>query len=161
METFHSLMLYNRESNMFLQDNNTNNNQENWNKWNKDPSRIDSPKSTTISYVCGDSRVFPLQPLGKSIGNCPILVAETLSIREAIGPIWMSLSNIVKSDSQVVVLFIMDNIVMLKLNPNLIEDIRSLTREIRNVRFSYYKRTSNTLVDWIARKAHVICCKKM
>lgn len=66
-----------------------------------------------------------------------------LAIREAN---WMNQDNIiVESDSQVVISSIMDKIVISKQTSNLIEDIRSITWKIKNIRLCYCNRTVNTL----------------
>lgn len=68
---------------------------------------------------------------------------EALAIREAN---WMNQDNIiVESDSQVAISSIMDKIVISKQTSNLIEDIRSITWKIKNIRLCYYNRTVNTL----------------
>lgn len=59
---------------------------------------------------------------------------ETLAVREAIKvAIWMNLSNmILEINSQVAILSFMSKILVSKQIFNLIEDIASLTRNIRN-----------------------------
>lgn len=73
---------------------------------------IDSKKFTTTRSVCEKI----IQLLGMKIDYSPILVAKSVVIREAImTAIRMKLKNIIiKSDSQMFILFFMDKTVALK-----------------------------------------------
>lgn len=53
-------------------------------KQNMDASRMDL-KKTTISYVCGDHKWKIHQLFSKTIGGCPILVAEKLAFEKLSG----------------------------------------------------------------------------
>lgn len=68
---------------------------------------------------------------------------------------------IMESDTQVMILPIMDNSVALKHVFILVDDIKSIAKKIRNIIASYYNMTINTLVDKIARHAYiaVMVCK--
>lgn len=65
----------------------------------------------SIDVNCPNSNNFDLFLV--TIGDCPVLVAKTLTIREAITTgIWMNVdNNIVKSDSQVAIGSIMGKII--------------------------------------------------
>lgn len=73
-----------------------------------DALRMDSIKSTTISFACRDNRGGVLQLMGKTIGDCSILIMEILAVRESYqDSSWTSLPNvIVENDSQVVIISI-------------------------------------------------------
>lgn len=54
---------------------------------------------------------------------------------------------ILKSDFQVTIFSIMDKIVILKHIFVLVDDIKCIARNIKNIIFSYYNRSINTLAD--------------
>lgn len=60
---------------------------------------------------------------------------------------------IVENNSQVTTFFITGKIVMLKQISNLVGDIKNMSRNIRNIRFSYCNRTTNTLTDRVEKRS--------
>lgn len=55
-------------------------------KWNTGAYRIEGKRSTTMGSVCRDNTKHRFYNSGKFIGDCPILLTETLTIGEAIRP---------------------------------------------------------------------------
>lgn len=86
--------------------------------------------STTINYVCKESREKIFHLLGTTTGYCPIRVTETLAIGEANRTVLqMKLDNIiVKNDSPVAICSIMGKIVAHKQISNMVDDINSTVR---------------------------------
>lgn len=65
--------------------------------------RLDSIKSSSLREACKDSKRKILQSLSKLIGDCSVLIAKILTIREMIREaIWINQGTIlVESDFQV------------------------------------------------------------
>lgn len=131
-----------------------------WYKWNTGASRIDRTRSTTIGFVWQLWEDF--RHVGTTVGDCPILIAETLTIREAIRTIIrMNIKTIiVESDSQVAINSITDKKVALKKICNLVHDKKFIDRNFKNIWFTYCSRSFNFLADRM-QKAHLISCNGM
>lgn len=85
MHAYHSTMLYNKTTEIFFQENGTGQNTtarhnkqknqtwipppEGWYKWNIDVSRLESTKTTTISYVFRDTNEKLIRISRHSIGG--------------------------------------------------------------------------------------------
>lgn len=110
--------------------------------------------STTISAVCKESKKN-LKTHGNVIGECPIVIVETLAIWEAIrATIHLGMSNVViKSDCWSRYSINSWSKSRHKQISNLIEDIRSLVKNIKNI-LSHRNRTSNVLADKIVKITH-------
>lgn len=91
--------------------------------------------------------------IGKLIGDCPILLVETLAIREvAIVSIQEKFSNIiVGSDSHIAIQAIIAYIKAPGIILNIVVDIFVLVLVVRNIKFLYCNRQTNTLADTIAK----------
>lgn len=55
-----------------------------WLKWNMDTSRTEAKKSYTTSSVCRDTTGRIHHLMGNTIEKVPIIMAETMTIREAV-----------------------------------------------------------------------------
>lgn len=127
-----------------------------WHKWDIDASRMDSIKSTNISYMCRGNRGRILQLMGKPIGDLSSDYG-TLSLWEAIETVReMKLANVItESDPKVVILSITGKIVAPKQISNLVDAIRSISRNNNDTRFSYSNRTCNTPCWWSSKRGLV------
>lgn len=56
----------------------------NWLKWNTNKSRIEAKHSSMIGFVCRDNTGRVQHVNGKTIGDCPILVIESLQFEKQI-----------------------------------------------------------------------------
>lgn len=97
-----------------------------------------------IGMVCWDKNGALGYSNGKSVGDCPIQLAETLTIREAvIYSIQAKHSqNIIKSDSQIAVRAILGDIKASSCIFNISAYIVKLASIFKNVKFSYCTRTA-------------------
>lgn len=100
MGTFWFTIRYNTTTNNLLQDCNTvkhhrgmkdmhiNNKwillPSRWHKWNTDTSKMELRCSTPNSYVCREDTWRIIRKLAYPNGDCSVLVAETLDVKEAI-----------------------------------------------------------------------------
>lgn len=53
-------------------------------KWNTDVLRLESSRSTTNTSACKVSNGNMIEGISYQIGDCPVLIVETLDIRESI-----------------------------------------------------------------------------
>lgn len=92
--------------------------------------------------MCGDDRGRIRFQSGKSIGNCPTLLVETLPIPEAIiEAIRANLSKvIIESDSQVAIRAIIGDIKLPSDVSNIVVDICLLLTVVMNLKFLHYNR---------------------
>lgn len=76
-----------------------------WLNWDRNASTIEVRQSTTIPMMRKDNSGRPQYNKRKIIGHCPILLVETLTIREVIMvSIQETMSNIfIESDSQIAI----------------------------------------------------------
>lgn len=152
LKTYHKKMCFNKQNNMFLQDNiigtalgirNSRATKHqlippppSWYKWNmlQEWSRQSIPPSVMPARTI----VKKFFSFRNDYMNCPALVADTLTIREAIKTvIQVNLDNIImESDSQVPIYSIMDKIVAQNQISNLVDDINSIIRNIKNITFA-------------------------
>lgn len=91
-------------------------------------SRLESIRSTIISYVSMEFNGKIIEQFGQKIGSCSVITAKTLAIREAVKSMMHIGASkiIVESDSQVA---IKDSLSQARseFNTNLAEEIKSMT----------------------------------
>lgn len=100
-----------------------------------------------------DNHAITIMTKEKQIGDCFILMAEVLTIREAI---MMAIqqnfqSIIIESDSQLVINSIHDKICVPKNVINLVKDITMLYFLFKDIRTSYCNRLVNRDIDPMAK----------
>lgn len=117
-------------------------------------SRWDSSGLTIVNYFCKNCTARMINANSYQIGNCPTMIAETVSIREVmLSTIQMVHTNIIaKSDSQVTVYVITgeNSSPMIK---NLVQYIRIIVKHFEILCLVIYKK-ANREADYIVGKAH-------
>lgn len=95
----------------------------------------------------------------KKIRDHNVLLAEVLATSEAIvSTIRTQMKQvIIESDSLVIVKAINGEATSPRVIGNIVEDVKMLPTAVRNIKFVHCNRSTNILVDMLAKKAHSYC----
>lgn len=106
----------------------------------------------TISYVLKVSEGCIIKKDGKNIGAIPVLVVETLAIRNALKrTIKNNYSRVIIESDSLLVLAIKGESISLKDIFNLVEDVIMLAKKSGKINFVYCRRSDNELADRITK----------
>lgn len=110
--------------------------------------------STVTTCIIRDSKTNVRRTSTKRLGDCSILLAECVTVRQA--AILTTKMHILKisihSDSMIVVNAVNDKIVVRKNIINIIENIRLILLNITDYRMEYCNRNLNTEIDALTKK---------
>lgn len=114
----------------------------------------------SISFVCRDIKTKIVQMPSKSIGDCLVHVAKTLTVRYAISEVSrMNLESVIlESNSQAAILSITGKVDVSKQIFNLVGNNRKVSWNTKKINCN---TSSSTLADMLAKKAHDIPCNMM
>lgn len=104
--------------------------------------------------MCRNSTNHILIANRKKLGDQHILVAKTLAIWKAVVPIIQKQKSevVIESDSLNVIQAIRGDVIPPSQIRNLVEHINILAKVVKNIKFVYYSKSANELVDLIAKK---------